>query len=167
MAVEATESDEPFSSLEERFADLFGKKETTIHEDRILLLSIDLVANHCKRALAAMEAHQHEDSNDGNENTDIGGTPSFQEQESNASSTTESTGSEKRIHASASIAALGSQGSLSVLEARQLFTGKPSPEGSIGQQAVLEAPPRGITAHDASSHVSTKQPIHSLLIIQT
>ena len=127
MTAETTESKDQFGNMEERLAELCDKMETTIHEDRILLLYIDRVANHCKRALASMEAHQPEVALNGN--TDTGGT-SFQEPESTASSTTDTTSSEKRNDSS--IVALESQESLSVLEARQLFPGKPFSEGSLG-----------------------------------
>ena len=131
MTINTIEGENQFSNLEDRLANLSGYIETTIHEDGILLLYIDRVANHCKRALALMETHHNEAPKSGNENTDTGGT-SFQEFESTASSTTDTTGSEKSIRASASMAALESRGSLSVLEARQLFPGNFSPDGSIG-----------------------------------
>ena len=114
MTVKTIEGENQFSNLEDRLANLSGYIETTIHEDGILLLYIDRVANHCKRALALMETHHNEAPKSGNENTDTGGT-SIQEFESTASSTTDTTGSEKSIRASASMAALESQGSLSVL----------------------------------------------------
>lgn len=131
MTLEATESDDKFIDIEERLADLFGGIETTIQEESVLLHYIDRVENHCKRAMASMEAQQLEVSNNGNENTNTGGT-SLQAPESTASSTTDTTGSEQSIQASESPAALESQGSLSVLETRHLFPGKPSPTSSLG-----------------------------------
>ena len=114
-----TDSVFSISKLEDRIAILGTKIETTMHEDRILLLHVDHVATHCRRTLAWMDEKSTSTQND-DERSDADGT-SLEEPTTFSSSATDTTGSERNMQPSASIAPALSQGSLSVIVARELF----------------------------------------------
>jgi hypothetical protein len=111
--------------LEARLGKLGAKIETTTHEDRILLMHVERVAAHCKRTLAWVDERPRIISD---EETSIveGGSP--EDPPSHGSSRTDTTASQKSFQPSPSIVTTSTPGSLSVLEARELFPCTPSPD---------------------------------------
>lgn len=103
------------ADLEARLNELGNTIETTIHEDRTLLMHIDRIAAHCKRTLDWMDEKPQLALNNEKPSTEES---SSEEGKASLSSSTTDTSSDKEMQPSISNS---SPDSWSALEARELF----------------------------------------------